>query len=110
MIALTIVSKLKADSTMIDVDVSVDGTSFTRLIRRPVPVTMWVWSPCGEDENSSEGLTSNSAKFCTSKNFPLYGSCLQQMTDLHSLYADGALTDNKFSEQKMPILEQLIVL
>ena len=39
---------------------------------------MWVWSPRGEDVKikttkiSSKGLTSNSAKICTSENFPLY--------------------------------------
>jgi hypothetical protein len=44
----------------------------------------WVWSRHGEGTKikttriSSEGLTCNSAKFCTSENFPLYGTCIYE--------------------------------
>ena len=37
----------------------------------------------------------------------LRSNYLQQMRDLHSLYASGALKENEFLDQKMPILEQL---
>jgi hypothetical protein len=43
---------------------------------------MWACSPCGEGAKikttkiSSKAVASNSAKNCTSENFPLYGNTL----------------------------------
>jgi hypothetical protein len=47
--------------------------------REIADLLMWVWSPYREGAKikttkiSSKAIASNSAKFCTSKTFPLYG-------------------------------------
>ena len=58
---------------------------------------------------SSPPLTSvaPSAGISPSKVANLRSNYLQQMRDLHSLYASGALTESEFLDQKMPILVQL---
>ena len=50
------------------------------------------WSCLGTDAKfsttkiSSEGLDDNSAKFCTSENFPLYGMCYTDFTRTKHAY------------------------
>lgn len=48
-----------------------------------------------------------SAGISPSKVANLRSNYLQQMRDLHSQYASGALTESESLDQKMPILEQL---
>ena len=55
---------------------------------------------------TSQGVAP-SASISPSKVANLRSNYLQQMRDLHSLYATGAQTEREFLDQKMPILEQL---
>ena len=48
-----------------------------------------------------------STGFSPGKIANLRSNYLQQMRDLHSLFESGAITENEFQEQKIPILEQL---
>jgi hypothetical protein len=63
--------------------------------------------PGGHPSSPPPTSVTPSAGISPSKVANLRSNYLQQMRDLHSLYASGALTESEFLDQKMPILEQL---